>query len=291
MAIPELHIGHSKFPEGKEIIVKNAVYESETRLERSFPHRHSFYVICLIRKGSGIHVIDFEEFEVKQNRLFIINPYQVHFWMLNANTNISMVQFSESILHFDNEPVSNLLTAFGHKNNYLDITNFQSIEILELATKLEQESSAADKHSTDIMRSYLVILCKLIERMACTSGNPGIINHKEEKIQKFMFLINKHYVGQKSVSYYAGELNITANYLNMLSKKHLGKNAGEMITSRIMLEAKRLLYHTKSDISWIAFELGYEDPSYFTRAFRRFEKKTPTEFRDEIYKKYQHRNN
>lgn len=126
MAIPELHIGHSKFPEGKEVIVKNAVYQNETQLERSFPHRHSFYVICLIRSGSGIHVIDFEEFEVKPNRLFIISPYQVHFWLLNTNTHISMVQFSESVLHFDNEPFSGLLSSIKFKNNFLDISGRQS---------------------------------------------------------------------------------------------------------------------------------------------------------------------
>lgn len=162
---------------------------------------------------------------------------------------------------------------------------------MEVALKLEQESNETDNFSADIIRSYLLILCRLIERMVCATKSPGILNQKEEKIQKFMFLINRHYIRQKSVSYYAGELNITANYLNMLSKKHFGKNTGEMITSRTMLEAKRLLYHTSSDISQIAFELGYEDPSYFTRAFKRFEKKTPTEFREEIYKKYQHRNN
>jgi AraC-like DNA-binding protein len=110
-------------------------------------------------------------------------------------------------------------------------------------------------------------------------------------MQLFLELVEKNFTRNKGVSYYADELYITPNYLNMLSKKHFGKSAGEMIASRIMLEAKRLLYHTTSDISQIAFELGYEDPSYFTRSFRRFERKTPSEFREEIYKKYQHRNN
>ena len=77
----------------------------------------------------------------------------------------------------------------------------------------------------------------------------------------------------------------------MLCKKQFGRSAGEMISSRIMLEAKRLLFHTTSDISEIAFDLGFEDPSYFTRTFKLFEGKTPTEFRDDIYKKYQKGNN
>ena len=110
-------------------------------------------------------------------------------------------------------------------------------------------------------------------------------------MQLFLKLVDKNFNRNRGVGYYAGELNITPNYLNMLSQKNFGKSAGEMITSRIMLEAKRLLYHTKSDISQIAFELGYEDPSYFTRAFKKIESKTPTQFRCEIYKKYQQENN
>ena len=103
----------------------------------------------------------------------------------------------------------------------------------------------------------------------------------------FLNLVNKNFNQNKRVSFYANGLNITPNYLNMLCKKQFGRSAGEMITSRIMLEAKRMLYHTTSDISQIAFDLGYEDPSYFTRTFKRIEKKTPTIFREDIYKKYQ----
>jgi AraC-like DNA-binding protein/mannose-6-phosphate isomerase-like protein (cupin superfamily) len=291
MRIPELHLGHTKYPEGQGIIVKNAVYKNEKQLERSFPHRHSFYVICLIRSGSGIHVIDFEEFEVRPNRLFIVSPLQVHFWKLNTNTNISLVQFSERILNFNNESVSSLLSILIMNRNYLDLSSDQSNEVLSIAKKLEQETVETDNFSADIILGYLIVLCRLIERMAEIKDVHNQIKSKGNKMQLFLELVEKNFTRNKGVSYCADELYITPNYLNMLSKKHFGKSASEMIASRIMLEAKKLLYHTTSDISQIAFELGYEDPSYFTRSFRRFERKTPSEFREEIYKKYQHRNN
>jgi hypothetical protein len=63
MKIPQLHIGHTDISEGKDIIVKNSVYKNERYLESSFPHKHCFYMICLILSGSGIHVVDFEEIE------------------------------------------------------------------------------------------------------------------------------------------------------------------------------------------------------------------------------------
>ena len=94
MKIPQLYIGHTNIADGKDLIVKNSVYKNEHHLESSFPHKHSFYMICLIRSGSGIHVVDFEEIPVIKNRLFILNPSQVHFWKLDTDTNISLVQFA-----------------------------------------------------------------------------------------------------------------------------------------------------------------------------------------------------
>lgn len=288
MEIPELYLGHSENNEKEGIIVRNAIYNNEEQLERSFPHRHSFYVVCLINSGSGMHVIDFEEFEVKPNRLFIVSPLQIHFWKLNTNTNISLIQFSNHILHFNNESVSELLSALMTNRNYIDLSTDQAMEILTLAKKLEQETINTDNYSFDIIRGYLIVLCRLIERMADTQSYDGSYNPKKNKMQQFVNLINSRYNQHKSVRFYADQLNITPNYLNMLSKKQFGRNAGEMITSRIMLEAKRLLYHTESDVSQIAFKLGFEDPSYFTRTFKRVEGKSPSEFREGIYKKYQH---
>ncbi len=291
MAIPELHLGHSKENKNKSIIIRNATYKNEGQLEKSFPHRHSFYVICLILSGSGIHVIDFEEFEVKPNRLFILSPLQVHFWKLNTNSNISLIQFSESILHFNNESVSNLLSPLMVTRNYLDLSKEQSKEVLSISKKLEKETTGADNFSNDVIRGYLIVLCSLIQRMGKIEKNDIPIGSKDNKVKSFLGLVEKYYKQNKGVSFYASQLHVTPNYLNMLNKNQFGRSAGEMITNRKMLEAKRLLFHTVADINEIAFDLGYEDPSYFSRTFKRVEGKTPTEFRKDIYKKYRKGNN
>ena len=152
MNIPELHLGHSKNNENQGIIVRNAIYKNEEQLEKSFLHRHSFYVICLIRKGSGIHVIDFEEYEVKPNRLFIINPLQVHFWKLNSHTQISLIQFSKNIFKpalspasqsgraegFNNDSIGSLLLTNIIGKNFLDLSIEQANEVLTISEKLEK---------------------------------------------------------------------------------------------------------------------------------------------------------
>jgi AraC-like DNA-binding protein len=80
---------------------------------------------------------------------------------------------------------------------------------------------------------------------------------------------------------YAAKMNITPNYLNALCRKKSGKSAGELIRQRILLEAKRLLAHSTMSISEIAFQLGFEDNSYFGRYFRRYTRLTPGEFRQQ----------
>lgn len=292
MKIPQLHIGHTDISDGKDIIVKNSVYNKERHLESNFPHKHNFYMICLLRNGGGIHVVDFEEIPVIHNRLFILNPSQVHFWKLDAGTNISLVQFSESIFQFDNLLSGDFLSpAALFRKCYVDLNEQQSEAVLDIFLKLETESCRPyDFFSTEIIKGYLQVLSGIIGRIINRNNKAEALNSKEQKLLDFMNLVNKHYANGKGVNFYAGELNISANYLNMLSNQLLGKNAGEVISSRVILEAKRLLYHTSQDISQIAFYLGFDDPSYFSRFFRKAEHVSPTQFRELIYKKYQHPN-
>ncbi|MBK6643621.1 MAG: AraC family transcriptional regulator [Bacteroidetes bacterium] len=89
------------------------------------------------------------------------------------------------------------------------------------------------------------------------------------------------------MSEYAQLLNITAGHLNDTIHKDLGKTAGELIHDRIILEAKRLLYHSENSIKEIATELNYKDPSYFGRFLKTHSGSTPDQFRKAIREKYQ----
>jgi AraC-like DNA-binding protein len=97
----------------------------------------------------------------------------------------------------------------------------------------------------------------------------------------FQELIEENFMTLKTPREYASKMNITPNYLNALCRKKSGKSAGELIRQRILLEAKRLLAHSKLSISEIAFQLGFEDNSYFGRYFRKYTRLTPGEFRQQ----------
>jgi len=74
-------------------------------------------------------------------------------------------------------------------------------------------------------------------------------------------------------------LNISAGHLSEVVKDQSGKSAITHIHERLVLEAKRLLFHTENSIKEVAFQLGFEDASYFNRFFKRITGNTPLDYR------------
>ncbi|MBL4658385.1 MAG: helix-turn-helix domain-containing protein [Flavobacteriales bacterium] len=89
------------------------------------------------------------------------------------------------------------------------------------------------------------------------------------------------------VKEYADLLSTTSEHLNGETKKVRGKTASDLISDRIILEAKRLLMYSEFSNKEIAYFLNYEDPSYFSRFFKNKIGISPSEFRDNLQKKYQ----
>lgn len=79
---------------------------------------------------------------------------------------------------------------------------------------------------------------------------------------------------------YAELLNVSVSYLNECVQKTSGQSVSRLIRERVVLEAKRLLYHSRKSVKEIAAELGYDDYSYFTRLFVKTVGLTPLTFRD-----------
>jgi AraC-like DNA-binding protein len=108
-------------------------------------------------------------------------------------------------------------------------------------------------------------------------------------VEDYIRLIDLHFREHKQVRDYAAMLGITVGHLTDTVRHKLGIPASQLIYRRILLEAKRLLAYSDQTIAEICFALQFDDPSYFTRFFRREGGLTPTAFRQQIREKYQHR--
>ncbi|MGB6241994.1 MAG: AraC family transcriptional regulator [Castellaniella sp.] len=98
-------------------------------------------------------------------------------------------------------------------------------------------------------------------------------------LARYAQMIEMHFSRQHQVGWYAGRLGVTAAHLNSIAQTLAGKTALQLIHERLVLEARRELIYTPRPISAIADSLGFADPGYFTRFFKRLAGLSPKDFR------------
>ena len=123
----------------------------------------------------------------------------------------------------------------------------------------------------------LLYNCKSVyERFKTTESH---LSRKQALSQQFHQLVDKLYIDSKNVSDYASQLNVTPNYLTTVIKEVNGKTAKDVIQQRLFLESKTMLSFTSLDIAEIAYTLNFQEPTRFTRFFKKYSGTTPNKFR------------
>ena len=130
----------------------------------------------------------------------------------------------------------------------------------------------------------LVLLKRLIidiTRLARSAYIPEVKEQPEQfdLVRHFNLLVEKHFRTEHSVQFYANQLNKSPKTLANIFPKYNQKPPLQIIQGRIILEAKRLLSYTDKTVKELTYELGFEDPAYFTTFFKRATGQSPVEFR------------
>jgi AraC-like DNA-binding protein len=234
--------------------------------------------------GQGSHLIYFQDYDLKAGRVFLIAPGQIHAWRSFKGVKGFVLLFTKEFFTITlqyKELRAYLFFNNIYKHAYLDVGRESGRHLQGLLTGIEREYLHARSYSQNIIRSYINII--LFELMGIyEKALPNTSEHQavDVKIREFESLIEKNFKKYHLVAKYAALLHITPNYLNAICTRRKGKAAGEVIRDRIILEAKRLLTHSDKTIMQIAYDLGFEDNSYFGRFFRKYCDQTPAGFRD-----------
>ncbi|PLX35468.1 MAG: AraC family transcriptional regulator [Hyphomicrobiales bacterium] len=131
------------------------------------------------------------------------------------------------------------------------------------------------------MYEWLVrlILMTVRRQMDSRMIQPETTDRRHRLYVRFRQLVEDHYREQWPVTRYAGALALSQARLNRLCKSFTGKSAGELLQDRIALEAQRLLIYSSATSTMIAYDLGFQDPAYFSRFFKRRTGLSPKRFR------------
>ncbi|MEN2415501.1 helix-turn-helix domain-containing protein [Flavobacterium mesophilum] len=248
------------------------------------PHRHDSYLMVFFTKGSGLHEVDFDQFEIKRGSLFVLQPGQMHHWNLSEDIEGFVIIFSQELynLYFGQKKINDY--NFYHSIHNRPEMVFEENEIpkiLPYFNLLIQENSQNNKYQLDKLLNLLD--CIHIEVTRKYSETYSHQTHSYNiKINTFESLLEEYFRTEKLPSFYAEKLNITLKHLNRICNEILQKTATEVITDRVVLEIKRMLIDKQLAVNEVAFKVGYEDYSYFSRFFKKQTGMSPTEFRNTV---------
>lgn len=272
--------------EGKTI--SNTTYPHKT----SWPHRHNYYEICFFINGSGKHEIDFNTHSIHSQSVHFISPGQVHLIARDKGYHGYLIVFTREFYSLDTFH-QDLLYYLPFFNNatmspILNLNAEEFKEMMVLVHQIKMEYLRESPMTKDILRSFLQILL-----LKCRDYYLHYFAEREKmydphfvQVQQFNTLVEQQFRTAHLVREYADQLSISPSSLNKYVKQISGHTAGEIIMDRLILEAKRLLLYTPLSNKEIAYELNYEDPSYFSRIFRKKTGYSPSAFKKLLDEKY-----
>ncbi len=244
------------------------------------PHKHDFYLVVLFTAGKGTHEIDFETYAIKPGMVFMMNPGQMHNWKFSDDID-GYVFFHDKPFYdegFTKESIQNYPFFHSiHEQPFIQLKKKSLPGIETIFKEIVSEFQKSELLKFEKLHTLVTLFYIELSRQYKTIARPGNENYLD-KVRKLEELIDANFKEKKYPNVYAELMNMSEKHLNRISKSCLNQTTSELIAERIILEAKRILIHSKLTVSEVAFQLGYDDPSYFSRFFKKHTSQTPVEF-------------
>jgi AraC family transcriptional regulator, transcriptional activator of pobA len=263
-----------------------AILEERSKIPRNRqrPHRHDFYQIFWITRGERLFSIDFDRFSVRAPSLVFVPPGSVHTFGTLEATNGYMLSFQQDFLEAQGHTI-NLFQdcpAFdpAHFMAVLQVTPPFETRVTHCMEQIFVEFSSKQHRYQTATAALLRLLFIEISRALSNQMLSSSFQRYSPLTARFLRRLHSRPYQIASASEISRFLGVSRSWLNQLVRKETGRNLTEHLQGRLMLESKRLLAHSDLNISEIAYQLGFEDASYFTRLFRQIVQISPSEFRE-----------
>lgn len=244
------------------------------------PHNHSFYQLIWFQ-SAGRHYVDYQMIEHPENTIFFLNKGQIHYFCTESKNEGYLFHFNDFFLNKHEKDAEKQLsyTLFNEmgqvfvrpeKQELARITSLKDLILIELSEQ---------KYKQGEQTYYLFqALLLLIERVKYREGSHALPDADYQLAVKFKHMIEQSLDKPYQVRDYSEGLHISPKKLTELSKKYLHGSPAYVIHQRKILEAKRLLSNTQQAIKEVAYSLGFDQPTYFTKYFKKHTGFTPKEF-------------
>jgi len=283
MAIPNLDIGK---------VYDSRYDDSDFHIERlnslalffgrNMPtHYHDrYYQLHIILEGTTHVLLDEAHYLKTGTTLFFTPPTVPHSFVTDDDANGYVITASQPLVWrlLDIEIGRNDVASTALQPFCTQLSNPSKLVSLLEMLLAEQDSS---EFMCDVAKQSLLQLT-LIEVIRHANTQPVTTQFRSADValfNRFNQMIEVNYRQHLTLPEYAEELSLTTARLNDICRKISGLSSKRLVAERVMQEARRLLLLTPMPVSQVAYELGYQDPAYFARFFKKQVGETASDFR------------
>lgn len=248
------------------------------------PKQIENYNIFWIKEGKGTYHIDFESYNFNGNVLFFLSPGQVfsvesekikEAYQLSFKRDFYCIQTHDSEISCNGVLFNNI-----YETPLVTPTNKENTKLNFIIESLIEEFQQKEAAQYEMLQSYLKQF--IIYSVRIKKDRSTIKEDTETKLFKdFSLLVEQNFKQLHSVTDYANRLGISPKSLTKHFQKIGTQTPSDFIKNRIITEAKRQLLYSQDTIKYIAFDLGFNDPAYFSRFFTKATGKSPKKFQKE----------
>lgn len=251
------------------------------------PHRINFYTILFISEGSGHHSIDFKTYDYETGDLFFMTKKQVVSFKINKKAEGFLLFFEEEFLYRNQVQFNELSYSFPFNYGLYSPrinteSNKHSFEALFYSIYQEYNLTCGSS-TVEILQCLIRVL--LLKSKAYSHqlelNNKEVSNLGVSVFIKFQKLLEQPSIGSRNGIYFCKALGVSYKYLNNLCKDLTGKTLEIFIDDSFILKARRELTYGNLNISEIAFNLGFEEVTNFTKYFKKHTNQLPSKFQNE----------
>lgn len=256
-------------------------YYLKHKVHAAVPHRHSFYQIIWF-KSAGRHFVDYETIDHPENTVFFINKNQIHNFCTDAPNEGFLFHFNDLFLDRHQKGMihrfsTSVFNEIGGNHLVLPEADIKNIGLL--TSFIQSEILSQETSFKEQVYHYFLNVLILIERLRNKQGTVNTPTNEDYQLaSQFKRLVFEQIDQFHSIDYFASELGTNTKRLTEISKEFLGNTPANLIKESKLLEAKRMMSNQKVSIKEIAYSLGFEDPTYFTKYFKKGTGMTPKEF-------------
>ncbi|WP_051610241.1 helix-turn-helix domain-containing protein [Terasakiella pusilla] len=271
----------TEFVHIEEIESRSSLYDWEID-----PHSHANLLQILLISEGHVHVeIDDQSAEQNGPCIISIPAGVVHGFRFSPQTKGVVISAAHDFLNMRPNPAdAQTLHEVMHFPAIVDFANspgrFKTAQ--EIAQAIFNEFRWPQSGRSMMFDAYIrILLLQVRRKMVLPHERDTKKNYRRTVFVRYRTLVDDHYKDKWTVPDYADHMGLTENRLNRICQTFTGKSAFEIVQDRIMLEAQRFLIYTKAPINEIAYDLGFHDPAYFCRFFKKLSGQTPKKFRQD----------